>query len=126
MTHGWNDGGGKKGEGIKPCEEHWVSHMARKINSFENNKRKLKKTATIGICWNSSWNFRKEKVESRLVSERDDGHTVGKICSVDKILPEIYIANACTTAKIGEYLGHILKSLKAVFGESIETHGIGR
>ena len=117
MTHGWNDGGGKKGEGIN-CKEHWVSKMARKINNYENNKRKEKKTATIGICWNSSFNLKKEKVESRI--------DVGKICTVGKKLPELYIANACTTAKIGEYLGHILKSIKHVFGESIETHGIGR
>ena len=120
MTHGWNDGGGGGKNVI--CEDHWVSNMARKIHTYENDQRKLKKTVTIGICWNSSPWVDKDKGESRSLPP------VGKICFADKARPSIYIVNACTTAKIGEYIGTILRSIKHIFGKdtNIETHGIGR
>ena len=98
--------------------------MARKIHTYENDQRKLKKTVTIGICWNSSphKDVNKAKGESRIFPP------VGKICFADKARPSIYIVNACTTAKIGEYIGTILRSIKHVFGKdtNIETHGIGK
>jgi len=113
VTHGFKDGD------IGNCQKTWVSDLANKIRTFENEGPKLEHqvpTATVAVCWNSHPTPTFPRVRG----------AAPNLCYLSsKLLKWFYYQPALSTGKMGELLAKLIKAMKDVFSNIEYVHGIG-